>query len=122
MKKWCRAIIVMATMLLIVLPFSKFAMSSDEQNNTSEYRVEYSTPEYSKLRLSGASRGELNQEAPFVATIKVSQEGYVPAGVEVRTRVSPLIFTAVIPYELLDQLQQDPLVLVIEPAYKLYPQ
>lgn len=120
MKKWCRAIIVIASILIVVLPFSKSAMSSDEQNNTSKYRVEYVTPEHSKLRLSGAFQGKPNQAASLVATIKVSQEEYVPSGVEVRARISPLIFTAVIPYEVLEQLQEDPAIVVIEPAYRLH--
>jgi hypothetical protein len=108
------------SMLIVVLPFSKSAMSSDEQNNTSKYRVEYVTPEHSKLRLSGTSQEKPNQAASLVATIKVSQEEYVPSGVEVRARISPLIFTAVIPYEVLEQLQEDPAIVVIEPAYRLH--
>lgn len=119
MKKWYRAIIVIASMLIVALPFYKSAMPLDEQNNTSKYRVEYVTPEHSKLKLSGELSEEPNQEARLVATIKVSQEGYVPPGVEVRAWISPLIFTAVIPYEVLNQLQQDPAIVVVEPAYKL---
>ena len=119
MKEWHKAIIVIASMLILVLPLSKYLMSSDKQNNTAKYRVEYVTPEYSKLRLSGESLKKLNQEESFMATVRVSQEGYVPSGVEVRTWISPSIFTANIPHEVLEQLEQDPVVVVIEPVYNL---
>ena len=54
-----------------------------------------------------------------MATVRVSEEGYVPSGVEVRTWISPLIFTANIPGEILEQLEQDPAVVAIEPVYNL---
>jgi hypothetical protein len=94
-------------------------MSSDKQDNTSKYRVEYVTPQPSKLRLSGEALRKLNREEPLLATVKVSQEGYVPSGVEVRTKISPFIFTANIPYEVLERLEQDPAVVAIEPVYNL---
>ena len=94
-------------------------MSSDEQNDTAKYRVEYVTPEYSKLRLSGKSLKKLNQEGSFITTVRVSQKGYVPSGVEVRTWISPSIFTANIPFEALGELEQDPAVVAIEPVYNL---
>ena len=106
-------------MLIIVLLFSKYAMTSGKQDNTSKYKVEYVNPENSKLQLSGESLKDLRQEDPLVATVKVSQEGYVPSGVEVRARISPLIFTANIPLNVLEQLQQDPAVVAIEANYKL---
>jgi hypothetical protein len=119
MKKWYGAIIVIASILLVVFPLAKYVMSSDKQDNTSKYRVEYVTPQPSKLRLSGEALRKLNREEPLLATVKVSQEGYVPSGVEVRTKISPFIFTANIPYEVLEQLEQDPAVVAIEPVYNL---
>ena len=119
MKEWHKAIIVIASMLILVLPLSKYLMSSDKQNDTAKYRVEYVTPEYSKLRLSGESLKKLNQEESFMATVRVSEEEYVPSGVEVRTWISPLIFTANIPRDVLEQLEQDPAVVAIEPVYNL---
>lgn len=119
MKRWYKAIIVIAFTLIVVLPLSKYVMSSDKQDNTSSYRVEYVTPKHSKVRLSGEALRDLNQAEPLVATVKVSQAGYVPSGVEVRTRISPFIFTANIPREVLEQLEQDPAVVAIEPVYKL---
>jgi hypothetical protein len=54
-----------------------------------------------------------------VATVRVSQEGYVPSGVEVRTWIGLSIFTANISKGILAQLEQDPLVVSIEPVYDL---
>lgn len=119
MKKWHKAILVIVSMLIAVFPISKYAMSSNDHDNTSKYRVEYVTPESSKLKLSGEALRELNQEAFLVATVKVSKEGYVPSGIEVRTWVSPLIFTANIPRAILDRLERDAAVVSIEPVYKL---
>lgn len=119
MQRLHRAIIVIASMLIVALPLSKYAMSSDNQDNTSKYRVEYVTPEHSKLRLSREALRESHQAEPLMATVKVSQAGYVPSGVQVRTWISPSIFTANIPREILDQLQNDPAVVAIEPTYKL---
>ncbi len=119
MNRWYKAIIVIASMLIIILPLAKYVMSSDQQDNTANYRVEQVTPKYSKLRLSGEALRKLEREEPVVATIKVSQKGYVPSGVEVRARISPLIFTANIPHEVLAQLEQDPAVVVIEPVSNL---
>jgi hypothetical protein len=119
MKGWYKAIIVIASMLIVVLPLSKYAMSSDKQDNTSKYRVEYVTPKHSKLRLSEEALRGLDREEPLVATVKVSKEGYVPTGVEVRTWIAPSIFTANIPRDVLEQLEQDPAVVAIEPVYNL---
>jgi hypothetical protein len=119
MNEWYKAIIVIASMLIIVLPLSKYAMSSDKQDNTSKYRVEYVTPKHSKLRLSAEALRGLNREAPLVATVKVSKEGYVPSGVEVRTWIAPSIFTANIPLDVLERLENDPAVMAIEPVSNL---
>jgi hypothetical protein len=113
-KGWYRAIIVIASMLIVVLPLAKYAMSSEKQDNLLKYRVEYVTPKHSKLRLSGEALRKLDREEPVVATVRVSQEGYVPSGVEVRTWISPSIFTANIPRKVLEQLEKDPAVISIE--------
>jgi hypothetical protein len=119
MKGWQKVIIVTTLTLILVIPISKHAMSSDQHDNTSRYKVEYVSPERSKLKLSDEVLRESNQGDFLLATVKVAEEGYVPAGIEVRTRVSPLIFTANIPHEMLDGLERDPAVVSIEPAYKL---
>lgn len=119
MKDWHKAIIVIVSILLAVFPTSKYAMSSNEYNDTSNYRVEYVTPESSKLKLSGKAVSELNLEACLVATVKVAKEGYVPLGIEVRTWLSPVIFTANISPEILDRLEHDSAVISIEATYKL---
>lgn len=119
MKGWHKTIIVIVSMLILVFPISKYAMSSDRQDNTSKYRVEYVPPESSKLKLSGEALRQLDREAFLVATVKVAKERYVPSGVEIRTWISPSIFTANIPREILDRLLDDPAVVAIEPVYKL---
>jgi hypothetical protein len=122
MKEWHNAIkaaIVMASILIIILSLSTYAMPSDKQDSTSDYRVEYVTPESSKLRLSGEAFRGLDPGSPLVATVRVSQEGYVPSGVEVRTWIGSSIFTANISKGILAQLEQDPLVVSIEPVYDL---
>lgn len=119
MKGWCRAIIVIVSTLIVVFPISKYAMSSEQHDSTSKYRVEYIPPGSSKLKLSGEALRELNQESFLVATVKVAKEGYIPSGIEIRTWISPSIFTANIPHEMLDRLEGDPAVVSIEPVYKL---
>lgn len=119
MKKWHKAIIVIVSTLIVVFPISKYAMSSDEHDNTSKYRVEYVLPERSKLKLNGEALRESSQETFLIATVKVAKEGYIPSGIEVRTWISPSIFTANIPREILDRLEGDPTVVSIEPVYKL---
>ncbi len=94
-------------------------MSSGQQDNTANYRVEQVTPKYSKLRLNAEALRKLERKEPLVATIKVAQQGYVPSGVKIRARISPLIFTANIPRQVLAQLEQDPAVVAIEPVYNL---
>ena len=114
-----KAMIVIVSIIVLAVAPSKYTMPSDKQDNTSPYRVEYSTTGKSKLRLSEEALRELNQEACLVATVKVAQEGYIPSGVEIRTWISPIIFTANISPEVLERLQGDPLVVSIEPVYKL---
>lgn len=120
MHRWYQAIIVIAIASISVLSLlAKSAMSSDPHDNTSKYRVEYVSPENSKLKLSDEALTTSDQEQMLVATVKVAQAEYVPAGIEIRTRISPSIFTANIPREILHRLEQDPNVISIEPAYKL---
>lgn len=119
MKGWHKAIIVIVSALILILPTPRYVMSSNKQNNIPQYRVEYVKPGNSKLKLNGETLRELSQEAPVVATVKVSTEGYIPSGVKVRTQVSPSIFTASISHEVLDHLEGDPCVVSIEPVYKL---
>ncbi len=114
-----KVIIIIVATFILVFYITTYAMSSDQHDNISKYRVEYVTPESSKLKLSAKNLRELNPEAFLVATVKVAKEGYVPSGVEIRTRVSSLIFTAKIPREILGRLESDSAVVSIEPAYKL---
>lgn len=119
MQGWYKAIIIVVATSIFVLPIPKYAMSSDPHENTSKYRVEYVSPESSKLKLSSEALQSLDREDFLVATVKVVKEGYIPPGIEVRTWISPSIFTANIPREILERLDDDPAVVSIEPAYKL---
>lgn len=121
MQVWYKAIIIVVATSIFVLPIPKYAMSSDPHENTSKYRVEYVSPENSKLKLSGEALRALNREDFLVATVKVAKEGYVPPGIEVRTWINQSIFTGNIPREILERLDEDPAVVSIEPAYKLRP-
>ena len=109
--------VVVTSIFILLIP--KYAMSSDPHENTSKYRVEYVTPESSKLKLSEEALRSLNREDSLVATVKVAKEGYIPPGIEVHTWISSSIFTANIPREILERLDDDPAVVSIEPAYKL---
>jgi hypothetical protein len=116
------AVVIIILVLISVFSLSsKYAMSSDPTDNTSKYRIEYVAPENSKLKLSGDALKALEQENFLVATIKVDRNGYIPPGIEIRTRISPLIFTANIPREMLKCLLDDPAVISIEPACELTP-
>jgi hypothetical protein len=119
MERWYKAIMVIVSTLIVVFPISKYVMSSEQHDNTSKYRVEHVSPESSKLKLSGEALRALSQEDFLVAAVKVAKEGYIPPGIEVRTWISPSIFTANIPREILDRLEGDPGVVSIEPVYKL---
>lgn len=52
---------------------------------------------------------------------KVSEAGYVPAGVTVRAQISPTIFTAELTRDDIDRLQQDPKVISIGTAKEIRP-
>jgi len=121
MRGWYKAIITVVATSFFILPIPKYAMSSDPHENTSKCRVEYVSPESSKLKLSSEALRALDREDFLVATVKVAKEGYIPTGIEVRTWISPSIFTANIPREMLERLDDDPAVVSIEPAYKLRP-
>ncbi|NCJ05427.1 hypothetical protein GS597_02640 [Synechococcales cyanobacterium C] len=121
MQIWHKAILVIVSILFIFFSITKYAMSSDQHDKSSKYRVENVTPKNSKMKLNIEALRQLNQEAFLIATVKVVSEGYVPSGIEIRTWVTPLIFTANIPWEILDCLESDSAVVSIEPSYKLRP-
>lgn len=119
MLSWHRVIIGMISIVMVTFSPSRYLMASEHQDQTPEYRIEQSLPEHSKLKQGAKVFGEEHQSDFLVATVKVSKEGYVPSGVEIRARISPSLFTAKIPWDVLPQLEQDPTVLAIEPSYNL---
>jgi hypothetical protein len=75
-----------------------------------------------KLRADGAFLEALTR-APqeFVAVVEVSQDGYIPAGVVVRSILTSRQFSAVIPSGELDALLRDAAVIAIQPGVELHP-
>ena len=53
--------------------------------------------------------------------VKVSQDDYVPAGIQVRAQISPTLFTTEVSARELEQLQQDPAVSAISRSKAVYP-
>ncbi len=57
--------------------------------------------------------------SPAKGIIRVSEPGYVPAGVTLRARIDETMFTASFDEELLATLQQDPKVVSVEVSQRL---
>jgi hypothetical protein len=55
----------------------------------------------------------------MTAIVKVSEDGYVPAGVARRAQIADRIFTAELSSEQLRQLDDDPKVESVEPSERL---
>ena len=58
-------------------------------------------------------------EENMTAIVKVSEDGYVPAGITRRAQIADRIFTADLTAEQLRQLDDDPLVVSVEPSEPL---
>ena len=91
----------------------------EQDNRSSKYKIEYINPGAKKLNLSQEAFEQLDQNDLITATIKVALPGYIPHRVEVRAQISPEIFTANIHYSVLQQLQDDPEVISIQPTSNL---
>ena len=94
-------------------------MSLDKQNPTTKYRVRSIPSSSTKYRLRPQSCKQENPNDLLAATIKVAHEKYVPPGVQVRTWISPFIFTANIYQQSLDALKNDLKVVAIETSQNL---
>jgi hypothetical protein len=68
-------------------------------------------------KLAGAFRRAPTEE--LTAIVKVSEDGYVPHGVTLRTRIADRIFTATLTGSQLQRLEDDPRVLSIESSRRL---
>lgn len=77
-------------------------------------------PHYDKVEMDVARSARVNlDEVSFLAIIEVKTEGYVPKGVALRTRITPLLFTARVEPGRLKLLQSDAEVLSIAPSQPL---
>lgn len=94
-------------------------MSFNHDQASQNYKVDLSRLQNSKLRFGREVLQQFQGEGSFPAIVKVAKEHYQPPGVEIRAWVSPSLFTATIRLEMLDGLECDPLVVGIEPAFRL---
>ena len=69
-------------------------------------------------KLAGAS-ADLPEGEQLTAIVKVSEDGYVPAGITRRAQIADRIFTAELSSEQLRQLDDDPRVVSVEPSEPL---
>jgi hypothetical protein len=75
-----------------------------------------------KLRASGSFLEALKQRPQeIVALLEVAHDGYVPAGLCVRSSFTARRFSAAIPAGGIDALLRDDRVLTIQPSSKLQP-
>lgn len=58
-------------------------------------------------------------EGDLTAIVKVSEDGYVPEGVTRRAQIADRIFTADLSSDQLQQLDDDPRVVSVEPSKRL---
>jgi hypothetical protein len=64
-----------------------------------------------KLEATSAPRAEsIAAGEPVTVIIKVEREDYVPPGVDVRSRIDKMLFTASAPMAVIEGLERDPLV------------
>jgi hypothetical protein len=68
-------------------------------------------------KLAGA-RSEM-PDGDLTAIVKVSEDGYVPEGVTRRAQIADRIFTAELSSDQLQQLDDDPRVVSVEPSKRL---
>ena len=81
-----------------------------------------SEDDFSKEELNIAAEARSADGTERTAVImKVSEVGYVPAGVTVRAQISPTIFTAELTREDIDRLHVDPKVISIGTAKEIRP-
>lgn len=72
-----------------------------------------------KLRAGTPEEAPGPPDQPVLAIVKVCQPGYVPEGVEVRSRIDDELFTAEIPAGRLQQVRDDPQVASVEMSRNL---
>lgn len=106
-------LLALAVLYSTLISFSTvdFAMANDNPR----YRLESAPPCHPKMRLS-LPLENCHEPALIEASVKVSAPGYVPDGVEIRARISPVLFTGIIPREILPTVLRDPKVVSVDPS------
>jgi hypothetical protein len=84
-------------------------------------RHENSSIELDKLIAAPSFMEGLPSAATVVATVRVSQPYYVPEAVNLRTRISPTLFTASMSKQGLTAVLNDAAVEVVEPSQPIHP-
>jgi hypothetical protein len=79
-------------------------------------RRENSGVELKKLAAAPSFMQDLSSAATVVATVRVAQPDYVPAGVNLRTRISRNLFTASMSKQELMAILNDAAVEVVQPS------
>jgi hypothetical protein len=104
-----RWMLVMAVSLVSLFSIPNSGMADNETH----YQMESVPVPHPKMRRSPAQEQDGGQPCLSVI-IKVKSAGYVPEWIKVRTRISPLLFTAIISAQTLPALLEDPNVLSVE--------
>ena len=79
-------------------------------------RRENSSAELNKLAAAPAFIEDLSSAATVLATVRVSRPDYVPAAVDLRTRIDPKLFTASMSKQGLIAILNDAAVEVVQPS------
>jgi hypothetical protein len=81
--------------------------------------VDERQPKKVRLNLPLVARGGL--KAPFLAIVRVNIADYVPDYVNLRAKISPELFTALVQPSAIELLEQDSRVVSVSPSQSLRP-
>jgi hypothetical protein len=85
------------------------------------FQRENSAIELNKLAAAPSFVKGLSSASTVVATVRVSQPDYIPASLNLRTRISPTLFTATMSKQGLMATLRDAAVEVVQPSQIIYP-
>jgi hypothetical protein len=85
------------------------------------FHSENSAVELNKLAAAPSFVQGLSSASTVVATVRVSQPNYIPASLNLRTRISPTLFTATMSKQGLMRTLRDTAVEVVQPSQILHP-
>ncbi len=90
-----------------------------DNQNKSKYRLESTEQLSRKLEIDPRTLDINTLKGLLPVTVKVSQADYVPPSIYIRARISPNLFTADIPVDAIERLEEDPLVISVGVARRL---